>query len=393
MSRRVLITGATGFIGGRLAEIACDRGDDVVAIVRNWSRAARLARLPVRMLGGDLLDTDALTGAMKGCDVVFHCAVDNRATGDEHIRAGVIAIENVMRAAHACGARRVVHLSSVAVYGLRPMPDAATEAGASGRDDDAYVRGKIEAERAALDLHRDLGVPLVILRPTIVYGPFGSWTIDTVDRIRRGRQAIVDEGVGVCNVLYVDNLVDAMFLAAEPVDAAGQVFHVSDARPVTWRRFVESHAVAASIDPTTIPQCSASEAAAGHVAAEHARRPMTSLRRTSELLRDTQFRRALTSVPLIERSLRLTKRVAQTVLPAAARAAVRRSLMGEEHVAVPEAPPAAFPSPAELDIYTTDVVFEIDKARRLLSYKPRIDFDEGMRRTGAWIQWARLNNS
>lgn len=393
MSRPVLITGATGFIGGRLAEIACERGDEVVALIRDWSRAARLARLPVRMIGGDLLDADAVNRAVVGCDTVFHCAIDNRVTGEEHVRAGIAAIDNVMRAARACNVKRVVHLSSVAVYGLRPSPDAATESGPFGSDGDAYVRGKIEAERVALKLHRELGVPLVILRPTIVYGPFGSWTIDTLNRLERGRQVLVDDGAGVCNTLYVDNLIDAMLLAADRDEAVGQAIHVSDAKPQTWRAFVQAHAAAASVDTTTIPHCSAREAAVAHRTAERARRPMTSLRRTSELIRDTQFRSALTSVPLIDRSVRLTRRIGQAVLPVAARTAVRRSLVGDESVAVVDRPATVFPSSAELAIYTTDVVFGIEKARRLLGYDPRIDFNEGMRRTGAWIQWARLNNS
>ncbi len=125
--KRILITGATGFIGGRLAEVAAQLDLQVVCLVRTWSRAARLSRLAAQMVQGDILDLESLRRALAGCDTVFHCAADNRASWDVHRRSSVQGTDSVMRAALETGARRVVHLSSIAVFGYKLRPDAATE--------------------------------------------------------------------------------------------------------------------------------------------------------------------------------------------------------------------------------------------------------------------------
>src|SRR5262249_7428721 len=99
--KRVLITGATGFIGCRLAEVLVQHGVAVTGLVRTWANAARLTRLPVATVGGDLLDLDSVRAAMKGCDVVIHCAVDNRAydAGDaeRHQLSSSVGTANVLR--------------------------------------------------------------------------------------------------------------------------------------------------------------------------------------------------------------------------------------------------------------------------------------------------------
>src|SRR5262249_208804 len=126
LMKRVLITGATGFIGCRLAEILVQREVPVAALVRTWSNAARLARLPVALAAGDMLDLDSLRSAVKNCDVIIHCAVDNRAydagAAQEHRRSSQLGTANVLQAALEAHVERVVHLSSVAVYGYEAHP-------------------------------------------------------------------------------------------------------------------------------------------------------------------------------------------------------------------------------------------------------------------------------
>ncbi len=239
--RQALITGATGLIGGRLAEVACEQGIPVVGLVRMWSHAARLARLPVHMISGDILHLDSLREAMKDCDVVFHCAVDNRIGGKAHRFSSVQGTINVLHAALELGVKRVVHLSSAAVYSYQPTQEAATENGPYRYSNDTYCNGKIDGEKAALGYWRKYGLPVTILRPTIVYGPYSSYSSHTAAYIREGRMVLVNGGTGICNSLYVDNLVEAMLLAAEHTGAIGEVFHISDAHPISWRLFVEEH--------------------------------------------------------------------------------------------------------------------------------------------------------
>lgn len=390
--RQVLITGATGFIGGRLAEVACGRGIPVVGLVRTWSHAARLSRLPVVMAGGDILDPESLREAMKGCDVVFHCAVDNRVGGKAHRRCSVQGTANVMQAALEMGIGRVVHLSSTAVYSYKPRPDAATEEGAYRYSGDTYCDAKIDAEKIALRYHREHGLPVTVLRPTIVYGPFGFWTVDTVHILREGRMVLVNGGTGICNCLYVDNLVEAMLLAAEHQGAVGEVFHISDASPVTWKEFIEAHALALGDCCLPLPEMTAQEIAQARAQLGGIRIISSSLQQALRLAREPQMRRALSSIPIVKRSAQ----VGRSLLPAATRSLLRQKLSGGN---APGEPGDGAPRPSrpvlsqdEVNMLTIfdNVAFSIEKARRWLGYDPKIGFAEGMRRTAAWIQWARL---
>ena len=394
--RQVLVTGATGFIGCRLAEVAVARGIPVVGLVRQWSHAARLGRLPVRLVGGDVLHPDSLRGAMSDCDVVFHCAVDNRAGGKAHRATSVQGTVNVMQAALELGVKRVVHLSSTAVYSYQPRPEAATEEGMYRYSGDVYCDGKIDGEKAALRYWHDHGLPVSVLRPTIVYGPFGFHTAQTATIIRDRRMVLLNGGAGICNSLYVDNLVEAMLLAADHAGAPGQVFHISDATPVSWKEFIEAHARALGDSYLPLPEMTGQgmEAAWAKLAAYG--RANSSWKQGLRLIRDPETREALKSLPLVKPSLHMGKSLAKAALPASIRQSLRQRLLNSNTSGSPmnssSSGPRSILSRSELSMFTlfSEVAFSTEKARRILGYEPAIDFSEGMRRSAAWIQWARL---
>jgi nucleoside-diphosphate-sugar epimerase len=280
----------------------------------------------------------------------------------------------------------------VAVYSYRPGPDAATEEGAYRYSGDVYCDGKIDAEKIALRYYRQHGLPVTVLRPTIVYGPFGSWTVDTVAAIREGRMVLVNGGNGICNSLYVDNLVEAMLLAAEHDGAVGEVFHISDASPVTWKEFIKAHARALGDDYLPPPEMTVQEIAAARARAGN--HGPSSLEQMVRLIRDPRTRRALRSIPVVEHSVEAGRAIARTLLPASTRHRLRQMLLSDNTSSLrgngAETKARPLPSQAEVDIYTTNVVFSIEKARRMLGYDPKISFAEGMERTAAWIRWARL---
>ena len=389
----VFITGATGFIGSRLAEIACERNIPVVALVRTWSHAARLSRLPARMIHGDVLDPDSVRAAMHGCDTVFHCAVDNNASGQAHRRVSIEGTANVMQAALETDVKRVVHLSSAAVFGYRPEPDAVTEAGAYRYSGDDYCDGKIDGEKEVLRCHREHGLAVTVLRPTIVYGPFSFWDKDTVAAIRQGRMVLIDGGKGICNTLYVDNLVEAMLLAAEHDHAVGDIFHISDAHPVTWKDFIETHARALGDSYLPLPEMTVQEIAATWPPPTN---HPSSLKQMLNLMRDPRTRRALRSIPMIDRSVQTSKAIVKSLLPSPVRRSLRQRLLGKSmndlsnrHVQSPARPLLSRDEVAMFTVFDK-VAFGIEKARRVLGYDPKFDFAEGMERTASWIKWARL---
>jgi len=388
---RLLVTGATGFIGSRAAEIAAERGYDVAALVHTWPRAARLARLGIPMLPGDLTDRASLRRAMAGRDVVLHCALDGRVPWRHHRRAQAAAMATLLGAAAEAGIRHLVHLSSVAVYGFPPAPDAATEEGRVRYTGHAYADGKIDSERLCLRATRRGEVPATILRPTVVYGPFDPlWAPAILAGLRAGTLVLVDGGEGVCNTCYVDNLVEAMLLAAHRPECAGGTFHVSDAVPQTWRTFVEG--LGRALDGYSPPRVLTREEVEQLRRRE---RPPGSLALLRAFLQDPHTRRALRAIPAVRAAGRVARRLSGT------RRRARPSRAGEIDGAAParqmgrrrRAPqpaPPSLPSSSQTGIWATRVVFSIARARQHLGYAPAVDFEEGIALTTAWARWAGL---
>ena len=229
-SERVLITGAGGFIGGRVAEVLHGSGHaQVRAGVRRWAGAARIGRLPVEIVRCDLADPRQVDAACDGVTAVVQCATVTGPGGEAQLR-------NLLEAAHRRGVTRVVHLSTTEVYG--DVAGDVDEEDPVGPGQSDYARSKIAAERVCAE-YIARGLPLVILRPTIVYGPFSEvWTVKVVQRLLSGRWSLPEESCrGTCNLLYVDDLVAAILLASRTDQAVGETFNVNGSERVTWNQY------------------------------------------------------------------------------------------------------------------------------------------------------------
>src|SRR5208337_5054488 len=131
-------TGATGFIGSRTVEILIrDHGASVRALVRNFTNVPRIARFPLEMVLGDVRDEGVLIQAAAGCDVIIHAAFDFSGSERDQHRAAVGGTEAVLKAALAASVSRVVHISTISVYGLTQDGDL-DEKGRRGKLPDAY---------------------------------------------------------------------------------------------------------------------------------------------------------------------------------------------------------------------------------------------------------------
>jgi nucleoside-diphosphate-sugar epimerase len=235
-----LVTGATGFIGSHLARRLVQGGAPVRVLCRPGSEA----RLPGELAGrveiaaGDLRDRESLIRATRGATRVFHCAGQVSDWGsDEAFHAiNVEGTRWLLEAAHAGGARRVVHLSSIAVFGT-PAPAYFDDESPYGAAGDGYSRTKIAGERLALELHRALGLPVTVLRPAVVYGPEGTWLEAPLRMIERRELFLVGGGRGTCHPCYIENLIDAIVLAAEHPAAVGQGFIVADGEAISFREY------------------------------------------------------------------------------------------------------------------------------------------------------------
>jgi nucleoside-diphosphate-sugar epimerase len=214
-----LVTGATGFVGGHVVAALLARGIKVTALVRSPSRAARLERLGVRLVTGDLHDEDALHRACEGQAVVQHVAgVIAARDAAAYLRANRDGTRNLLRAAETAGCARFVLMSSGAAAGpSRPgHPRSADEA---PHPVTAYGRSKLAGEEVV----RTGAVPWVILRPPTVYGPNDRDNLIKVFRlVRFGVAPVFGDGSQELSAVYAPDLAEAAALAgSEPgVDGA-----------------------------------------------------------------------------------------------------------------------------------------------------------------------------
>ncbi|MFW6049729.1 MAG: NAD-dependent epimerase/dehydratase family protein [Myxococcota bacterium] len=239
--RKVAVTGATGFVGGRLVETLLEEGASVTALVRDRRRADQLGRRGVRLVEGPLADRAAVQRACGGQDVVVHCAARAADWGplDAFLHDNVQGTRNVAEAALAGGCGRFVHLSTISVYGFDPLP-VVTEDTPPAVLAHAYPYGesKRRAEEVVAEAGRR-GLQTVVLRVGSVYGP-GSlqWTLRPAKLARRKLGLVlVDGGRGLHNHVYIDNLIGGIQLAMEHPAAAGGVFNLTDGEPTPYGRF------------------------------------------------------------------------------------------------------------------------------------------------------------
>jgi acetylornithine/succinyldiaminopimelate/putrescine aminotransferase/nucleoside-diphosphate-sugar epimerase len=234
-----LITGASGFIGGHLAERLVQEGLPVRCLVRATSDVSLLEAMDVDIALGDLVDAESVARAARGCSYVFHCGalVSDWATVREIKRVNVEGTRNVVSAAADACVERFVHFSSTDVYGY-PGGREIDETHVATHFRNWYSETKLAAETEVRRGERAQRIGAVILRPATVYGPRSTDVVGEIARaIRRGNMLLIDRGRPIAGLCYIDNLIDAAVLALRHEAAPGHSFNVTDGLDVTWKQF------------------------------------------------------------------------------------------------------------------------------------------------------------
>lgn len=253
----VLVTGATGFIGGRLTERLLARGDRVRLLVRRPEAAGRLAAAGAELAEGALEDEASLTSALQGVTTVFHCAglATDWAPWADFLRVNVDGVRRLAScAARVPGLGRFVHLSSSDVYGY---PKVACADDAPVKDVGLpYNRSKVLGEAALAEVVAATQLPCTVFRPATVYGPRSKdWAVEMGRLLQKKELPYVDGGRARAGLLYVDNLVDALFAAVATPQAVGRTYTLRDEGAQTWRDYLEALAAGLGAPPpsTSLP--------------------------------------------------------------------------------------------------------------------------------------------
>lgn len=321
-----LITGATGFVGSHVADVAVKHGT-VRALARPGSDTKHLEAIGATIIPGDLTQPDALRRAADGVDYVIHCAakVGDWGPVDDYRQVNVEGLRSLLEAVRGKPLKRFVHLSSLGVYEARHHYGTDESEPLPAHHIDGYTQSKVECEKLALEEFRKYQTPITILRPGFIYGPRDRTVLPRLaERLAKKSIIYMSRGKHVLNTTYISNLVEATFLAADHPKALGEVFNITDGEFVTKKRFFETIA-----DGLSLP-------------------------------------RPKLSIPLF-----LAKPLARW----------RENVFRRKN-----APNPPLITQATVKFAGLNLDFSIGKARTVLGYDPKVGFDEGMKAALAWHQ-------
>jgi len=236
----VAVTGATGFLGRYVVATLLARGARVIGVVRNPDRVPALAERGVEMRRADLADRAALAGAFAGADAVVATAALvalGAASWEEYQRANVAGTENVIEAVAVAGIRRVVHVSSVAVYGRHGafIDEDAAQLGPDTprRRRNAYSISKAVSEQHAWRLAREHGLALTTVRPCAIYGAFDPNFTRVFRRLIALPVTVMPAFMRLA-LVYAGDVAEAIARALESPAAVGRAYNVTGDDRTVW---------------------------------------------------------------------------------------------------------------------------------------------------------------
>lgn len=238
----VLVTGASGFVGSHLCRRLVHEGYSVKAFVRHTSSLEKLKDLDIDLAYGDLTDIFSMHSAVKGREMVFHAgaSVGDWVKKEEALAVNVKGTENLLNACLTAGVKRFIGISSLAVLGMKDHCGTKEDAPYESTGD-SYCDSKIESEKFMLEFGRSHNLAVTILRPGFIYGPGDNQLLPKIlETLKSGRFAFIGTGEKVLNIVYIENLIQAILLAAKSDKAIGQVYNITDGAAVNRRQFINT---------------------------------------------------------------------------------------------------------------------------------------------------------
>ncbi len=331
---KIALTGGTGFIGGKLAEILSARGYRVRCLVRKTSNVEKLNKLGVELSYGDLSDPGSFDELTKGADTVYHLAamVSDWGEKEEFYKLNVEATEGLLNASKKAGIKRFVYMSTCSVlwksdfWSVHNLVDIDESYPYPSSYNDYYNESKAEAEKLVIKFYQDTGLETVVIRPSGVWGAGDTVILPRLVKVaKKGILLPIGKGDGFVSPCHVENLVEALILAGENKNAPGNIYFINDGRKIEHLDFLSKLLKATGIDWS----------------------PKISI----------PYKPAYGLASLFELSARITKSKKPPVLTRFAVAAIAGSR-----------------------------TYRIDKARRDLGYEPAKGLEEGLDEIREWVR-------
>jgi len=238
MVGKILVTGATGFIGSHLVEALLSEGYEVKCLVRRTSDYLR--RLGAEVVRGDITVRETLRGICKDIDVVYHLAALSGKYGTPREmlwKANVEGTKNLLEECVKSNVEHFIYTSSFTVTGPSKKGALINES-FPYNPLTAYELTKAVAEQLVLKYYNDYGLPVTIIRPSNVYGPRDVRLLELFKTICEGRFILIGRGKGVTHFVYISDLIQGFKLCLKR-KGDGEIFNIAGDRPVTWREFAE----------------------------------------------------------------------------------------------------------------------------------------------------------
>lgn len=249
MSKITLVTGGTGFIGSHLVEKLVLSGREVRCLVKPKSSLEYLKGLKVDLFYGDLTKPESLKGINEGVGTVFHLAAIARPMSipDEiYTQVNVQGTKNLLEAFSGKNLKKFIYLSSISVVGPsrdgRPVNEKTPT-----NPIDIYGQSKLAAEKVVFDFIKEYQMPIVVLRPPMVFGPKDFEMLKLFKAVKTGFFPIKSNPHGHFEFCYVKNLILACLLA-EKKGKTGEIYHVSNERSYTLKEVIKSMAQAEGVN-------------------------------------------------------------------------------------------------------------------------------------------------
>jgi nucleoside-diphosphate-sugar epimerase len=351
---KIFVLGASGFIGGRLVEkLYMEHNHVAKCLVRNCEKMVRIARFPVDIVYGDVLAPETLEGKIDDCDIYVFCVHGKDKNHSLSWRVNTEGLKNMLNLAISNKAKQFIFLSTTAIYENQYDEGEFDESMVPSLKKRNYAHGKLEGERICLEYSKKYNLNVTILRPTIVYGPFApSWTIYPAELARQGILKEYDRFDGICNIVYVDDVVDVITKCIMNKKSFNDIFIVSSGETMTWKRFFNAFSLAITGKP---------------------------------MEKSSRVRYLTKSLPLfvLKRSLKLGIQL----MPEYAKKIygyVKSKGSGDWSWVKGQDV-----STIKLNFFKKKLVFKIDKLKTKLDFEPQYNFDMGFRITSNWLKHHR----